>query len=150
MAYAWLDSLPRGGLEGPGWHKVVPPILRSTPLVDAPGHNTLTFAPNNVDYITAYHARVVPFVGPGDRQTFVDRVYWNHDRPFMEQPTTARLALPGQPLFSAPLLELEYGVKAWWTAEFYLEGQSRQGDNPQILVVQGQASGLDSAGLNGW
>src|SRR5512146_2761287 len=34
----------------------------------------------------------------------------------------------GQPVFSAPLLELEYGVKAWWTAEFYLEGQSRQGD----------------------
>jgi hypothetical protein len=35
----------------------------------------------------------------------------------------------GQPVFSAPLLELEYGVKAWWTAEFYLEGQSREGDS---------------------
>jgi hypothetical protein len=35
----------------------------------------------------------------------------------------------GQPLFAAPLLELEYGVKAWWTAEFYLEGQSREGDS---------------------
>lgn len=35
----------------------------------------------------------------------------------------------GQPWFTAPLLELEYGVKAWWTAEFYLEGQSREGDS---------------------
>jgi hypothetical protein len=35
----------------------------------------------------------------------------------------------GQPLFAAPLLELEYGVKAWWTTEFYLEGQSREADS---------------------
>ncbi|MGI9101529.1 MAG: hypothetical protein ACR2IF_03705 [Terriglobales bacterium] len=36
----------------------------------------------------------------------------------------------GQPTFSAPLMELEYGVKAWWTAEFYLEGQGRANDRP--------------------
>lgn len=35
----------------------------------------------------------------------------------------------GQPVFAAPLLELEYGVKAWWTAEFYLEGLSREADS---------------------
>jgi hypothetical protein len=35
----------------------------------------------------------------------------------------------GQPVFAAPLLELEYGVKAWWTTEFYLEGQSREADS---------------------
>jgi hypothetical protein len=35
----------------------------------------------------------------------------------------------GQPAFAAPLLELEYGVKAWWTTEFYLEGQSRERDS---------------------
>jgi hypothetical protein len=35
----------------------------------------------------------------------------------------------GQPVFTAPLLELEYGVKAWWTTEFYLEGQSRERDS---------------------
>lgn len=99
MAYAWSDSLPAGGVNGPGWTKVVPPILRSTPVVDAPGHNTLTFAPNNVDYITGYHARVVPFTGPGDRQTFIDRVYWNGWRPFMDQPTTGTLASPDMPLF---------------------------------------------------
>ncbi len=99
LAYAWSDSLPAGGLQGPGWHKVVPPILRSTPFVDAPGHNTLTLAPNNVADATAYHARVVPFVGPGDRQTFIDRVYWNGDRPYMDQPTTATLPPPDRPLF---------------------------------------------------
>jgi len=31
--------------------------------------------------------------------------------------------------YTAPLLELEYGVKAWWTSELYLEGQSRRGDS---------------------
>lgn len=31
--------------------------------------------------------------------------------------------------YAAPLLELEYGTKAWWTSEFYLEGQSRLGDS---------------------
>ncbi len=35
----------------------------------------------------------------------------------------------GQPAFAAPLLELEYGVKGWWTTEFYLEGQSREKDS---------------------
>ncbi len=35
----------------------------------------------------------------------------------------------GQPVFAATLVELEYGVKAWWTAEFYLEGQSRERDS---------------------
>ena len=35
----------------------------------------------------------------------------------------------GQPVFAAPLLELEYGVKTWWTTEFYLEGQSREADS---------------------
>lgn len=31
--------------------------------------------------------------------------------------------------YTAPLLELEYGVKTWWTSEFYLEGQSRLSDS---------------------
>ncbi len=34
-----------------------------------------------------------------------------------------------QPGYIAPWSELEYGVKAWWTAEFYLEGQSTWGDS---------------------
>ena len=37
-------------------------------------------------------------------------------------PTTGRS-------YAAPLVELEYGVKTWWTSEFYLEAQSRRGDS---------------------
>ncbi len=31
--------------------------------------------------------------------------------------------------FTATALELEYGVKAWWTSELYLDGQSTRGDS---------------------
>jgi GH43 family beta-xylosidase len=99
MAYAHSDRVLNGGLDGSGWTKVVPPILRSTPLVQGPGHNSTAKGPNNVDDITAYHARTVPFVGPGDRQTFIDRLYWHRDRLFMEQPTTGLLAPPDRPQF---------------------------------------------------
>lgn len=30
--------------------------------------------------------------------------------------------------FAAPWVELEYGVKAWWTSKFYLDGQPTFGD----------------------
>jgi hypothetical protein len=40
------------------------------------------------------------------------------------------LGLPRTGLsYTAPYAELEYGVKAWWTSELYLEGQSRRGDS---------------------
>jgi GH43 family beta-xylosidase len=101
MGYAVSDRvLPEGGLDGPGWSKPGPPILRSTPLVQGPGHNTVTMAPNNVDYVTAYHARTVPFDSPGDRQTFVDRLYWLHDRPFLEEPTLGARPAPDRPFFA--------------------------------------------------
>jgi hypothetical protein len=35
----------------------------------------------------------------------------------------------GQPAYFAPFTEIEYGVKAWWTAELYLEGQKTLGDS---------------------
>src|SRR6266571_1669461 len=35
----------------------------------------------------------------------------------------------GNPAFFAPYTELEYGVKAWWTSELYLEGQSTRRDS---------------------
>ncbi|MGH9492486.1 MAG: hypothetical protein ACRD2K_03200 [Terriglobales bacterium] len=35
----------------------------------------------------------------------------------------------GQPAYFAPYMELEYGVKAWWTAALYLEGQSTLNDS---------------------
>jgi hypothetical protein len=61
-------------------------------------------------------------------------VTYNHS---MEEPGNLEIALvntvgvprAGQPAFTAPLLELEYGATAWWTAEFYLEGQARPGDS---------------------
>ena len=34
----------------------------------------------------------------------------------------------GNPFF-APTLEMEYGVKAWWTSELYLDGQSTAGES---------------------
>jgi hypothetical protein len=36
---------------------------------------------------------------------------------------------PGGNLFLGSNLEFEYGVKAWWTSEFYLDGQSTQNDS---------------------
>lgn len=101
MAYATSDRVMHpGGLEGPGWTKVTPPILRANPLVQGPGHNSVTKAPNNFDDVTAYHARLVPFRSPGDRQTFIDRLYWHRDRLFLQQPTPGALAAPDRPVFA--------------------------------------------------
>jgi hypothetical protein len=49
----------------------------------------------------------------------------------LEIATSTTIGVPrsGQQAFLAPYLELEYGVKAWWTTEFYLEGQSTRGDS---------------------
>jgi len=38
-------------------------------------------------------------------------------------------AYAGQPRFVAPYLELEYGLRSWWTTELYLEGQSTRHDS---------------------
>lgn len=54
----------------------------------------------------------------------------------MEEPGNLEISLlsttgirgRGQPAYFAPYTEIEYGVKAWWTAELYLEGQSTAGD----------------------
>src|SRR5579884_500270 len=34
-----------------------------------------------------------------------------------------------QPSFWAPYAEVEYGVKAWWTSELYLEAQGHENDH---------------------
>jgi hypothetical protein len=49
----------------------------------------------------------------------------------LEIATTSTIGVPrsGQQAYFAPYIELEYGVKAWWTTEFYLEGQSTRGDS---------------------
>jgi hypothetical protein len=49
----------------------------------------------------------------------------------LEITTSSTVGIPraGQAAYFAPYLELEYGVTAWWTSEFYLEGQSTGGDS---------------------
>ncbi len=49
----------------------------------------------------------------------------------LEIESNSTLGFPGSqgPFYIAPYAELEYGVKAWWTSEFYLEGQSTRGDS---------------------
>ena len=55
----------------------------------------------------------------------------------MEEPGNLEISLlnttgirgHGQPACFAPYTEIEYGVKAWWTAELYLEGQSTLADS---------------------
>ena len=47
----------------------------------------------------------------------------------LETSTTAGVARRGQVSYFAPYLEMEYGVTARWTTEFYLEGQSSAGDS---------------------
>jgi len=69
---------------------------------------------------------------------------WAQESPFfvtythhMEEPgnldieTSSTTGIPrsGQRFYSAPYMELEYGVTAQWTSELYLEGQSAWGDS---------------------
>jgi len=42
---------------------------------------------------------------------------------------TGGLARADQRTYFAPYIELEYGTKAWWSSELYLEWQSRLGDS---------------------
>lgn len=35
----------------------------------------------------------------------------------------------GLPVYTAPLVELEYGTRSWWTTGLYLEGQATTGDS---------------------
>jgi len=42
--------------------------------------------------------------------------------------TTTGLPTSGRHAYTAPWLELEYGLTGWWTAELYLEGVTTRGD----------------------
>src|SRR4051794_10251966 len=42
--------------------------------------------------------------------------------------TTTGLPNGGQHAYTAPWLELEFGVTGWWTTELYLEGVTTRGD----------------------
>lgn len=83
-------------------------------------------------------ALVLAFVCLAPRLRAQDKPYFVTYDHHLEEPGNLEISFSnnlgvpcaGQPVFAAPLLELEYGTTAWWTTEFYLEGQSRQGDNP--------------------
>src|SRR5690349_5247617 len=47
----------------------------------------------------------------------------------IETSSTSGIPRTGQRFYSAPYIELEYGVTARWTSELYLEGQSTRGDS---------------------
>jgi hypothetical protein len=47
----------------------------------------------------------------------------------IETSNTTGIPRGGQRFYSAPYMELEYGVTAQWTSELYLEGQSAWGDS---------------------
>jgi hypothetical protein len=71
-----------------------------------------------------------PFAGGQDKPYFVT---YSHD---LEEPgnleieTKTALACPDSSNnYGATALELEYGVRAWWTAELYLDGQATARDS---------------------
>ena len=60
-------------------------------------------------------------------------VTYSHE---MEEPGNLEIEMfnvagnpPGGNFFVGSTVEFEYGVKAWWTSEFYLDGQSTQNDS---------------------
>lgn len=93
VSYAVADKI-----TGP-WRKAQAPILRATPLVDGPGHDAVCKAPNNLDDVHFYHARVQPYTDPWNRVPFADRLFWNGDRPWTSQPSLGYLPSPSMPAF---------------------------------------------------
>jgi hypothetical protein len=83
-----------------------------------------------------YSCLIIPLfvAAPGVAQESPFFVTYTHH---MEEPgnldieasSTTGVPRSGQRVYSAPYLELEYGVTARWTSELYLEGQSTWGDS---------------------
>src|SRR5712691_5557345 len=79
-------------------------------------------------------ASMIFFLVPSQAQEapyFVTYTHYLEEPRNLEIATSSTIGVPrsGQQAFIAPYIELEYGVKAWWTSEFYLEGQSTRGDS---------------------
>jgi GH43 family beta-xylosidase len=143
LAYASGSKLPVAGVPGletkdgneagtDTWTKVVPPLLRSTRWVEGPGHNTMTVAPNNVDDICLYHARGAHSVQPSTRLPFADRLYWNHDRMRMDQPSLGDLPAPDHPMFE-DRFEHDGALSSPWqtTGDWAVKGGEARGESSQ-------------------
>lgn len=89
VSYA-TSSAPKGA----AWTKAPEnPILRSTRFVEGPGHNSVVTGPGGVEPWFVYHGRV-PGAPVDARSVRVDRLYWNHDRPFLLGPTAQETTRP--------------------------------------------------------
>jgi hypothetical protein len=67
-------------------------------------------------------------------------VTYNHQ---MEEPDSLEIAVNpllgtqrGGGAFLASWIELEYGVKGWWTTEFYLDGQATRNDSAVLTGIR--------------
>jgi hypothetical protein len=67
---------------------------------------------------------VAPRVAAQERPYFVTYDHYLEERGNLEIAVSTTTGIPknDNPAYTAPWLELEYGVSGWWTTEFYLEG----------------------------
>jgi GH43 family beta-xylosidase len=126
--------------QGP-WKKVAPPLLRATPLVDGPGHDALTRAPNGLDDVHLYHARTQPYLDPWNRMPFVDRLFWDGGRPVVDQPSLALHSPPEMPGFR-DLFDQAGKPGAGWGASsggtFEVKGGTLRASGSQALLPLAQ------------
>ena len=78
-------------------------------------------------YVLIYSGLLALFVAPVSAQERAYFVTYDH---YLEEPGNLEIAVSnttGLPkgnglAYTAPWLELEYGITGWWTTELYLEG----------------------------
>ena len=77
-------------------------------------------------------------VAAQDSPYFVTYTHYLEERGALEIAVSSTTGLPrhGQPAYTAPWLELEYGMSGWWTTEFYLEGVTTQGQGNGFTGVR--------------
>ena len=65
-----------------------------------------------------------------ERAYFVTYDHYLEERGNLEIAVATTTGIPkaGNSAYTAPWLELEYGITGWWTAEFYLEGVTTRRD----------------------
>jgi hypothetical protein len=74
-------------------------------------------------------AAILP-VSAQERAYFVTYDHYLEERGNLEIAVATTTGLPkkGDHAYTAPWIELEYGITGWWTAELYLEGVTTRGD----------------------